>query len=85
MWIDKMHTKYKEPIYPSQHSSNYLTIPQIEITGNGAQIKERFKSSFHKAPKILWYIKHLVTQYFDQTPWEYSNVISQVALLESQK
>jgi hypothetical protein len=48
-----MHTEYKRLIYPSQHSSKHLTIPQIERTGNGPQIKERFKLYFSKAPKIL--------------------------------
>jgi hypothetical protein len=48
-----MNTKYKGKIYPSQHSSEHLTIPQTERTGNGPQIKERFKLSFHKEIKIL--------------------------------
>jgi hypothetical protein len=48
-----MHTKYKGLMYPSQHSSEHLTIPQIERTRNGPQIKESFKLAFHKEPKRL--------------------------------
>jgi hypothetical protein len=48
-----MHIEYIEMIYPSQHSLEHLTIPQIERIEIGLQIKESFKVSFHKAPKRL--------------------------------
>jgi hypothetical protein len=50
-----MHIEYKGPIYPSQHSSQHLTIPQIERTRNGSQIK-----------RALNYISIKYKKYYDR-------------------